>query len=69
MAKQVIPTEMPSESLMTEPKVLGAVIKAKRTVIRVKLSDCATLCGIGLIHFHASKMVTLTARLALCFLS
>jgi len=46
MAKQVIPTKMPSESLITEPKILGAVIKAKRTAIRMKLSDCATLCGI-----------------------
>ena len=48
MAKQVIPTEMPSESLITEPKILGAVIKAKRTAIRMKLSDRATLCGIGI---------------------
>lgn len=48
MAKQVIPTEMPSESLITEPALLGALIKAKRTAIRMKLSDCATLCGIGI---------------------
>lgn len=48
MAKQVIPTEMPNESWITEPAILGAVIKAKRTAIRMKLSDCATLCGIGI---------------------
>ncbi|MFT5675668.1 MAG: transcriptional regulator with XRE-family HTH domain [Paraglaciecola sp.] len=48
MAKQVIPTKMPRESLITEPALLGAVIKAKRTAIRMKLSDCATLCGIGI---------------------
>ncbi len=48
MAKQVIPTEMPSESLITDPVLLGALIKAKRTAIRMKLSDCAALCGIGI---------------------
>lgn len=48
MGKQVIPTEMPSESLITEPAILGAVIKAKRTAIRMKLCDCAALCGIGI---------------------
>lgn len=48
MANKVIPTEMPRESLITDPVLLGALIKAKRTGIRMKLSDCAALCGIGI---------------------
>ena len=48
MAKQVIPTEMPNEAWITEAAILGAVIKAKRTAIRMKLRDCAALCGVGI---------------------
>jgi len=48
MAKQVIPTENPGESLISDSALLGAIIKAKRTEIRMKLSDCAALCGVGI---------------------
>jgi transcriptional regulator with XRE-family HTH domain len=48
MAKQVIPTPMPSSSVITDPQILGKLIKAKRTALKMKLSDCASLCGVGI---------------------
>ena len=48
MANKVTPTEIPRESLITDPVLLGALIKSKRTGIRMKLSDCAAFCGIGI---------------------
>ncbi|WP_395338598.1 helix-turn-helix domain-containing protein [Ningiella sp. W23] len=48
MAKKVIVSDMPSGVDMDSAKVLGQIIKAKRTHLGLKLVDCAALCGIGI---------------------
>lgn len=39
---------MPDVSFVDDPVVLGKIIKAKRTSMKLKLQDCASLCGIGI---------------------
>jgi len=47
MPKRVKATEAPNVSAITNPELLGQLIKAKRTGMRLKLRDCAALCGVG----------------------
>lgn len=48
MAKKVIVSDMPSSSFIESVEELGQLIKAKRTELGLKLTDCAALCGIGI---------------------
>ena len=48
MAKQVMPTATPDSSKINDPQILGQLIKSKRTALKMKLSDCASLCGVGI---------------------
>lgn len=48
MANKVIASKMPASVFISDAEVLGALIKAKRTEIGIKLADCAALCGIGI---------------------
>jgi len=48
MGKKVKPSKMPEAAFIDSALTLGELIKAKRTAIGVKLSDCAALCGIGI---------------------
>jgi transcriptional regulator with XRE-family HTH domain len=48
MAKQVVPTKQPESSLLTDVTTLGVLIRARRTALKMKLEDCAALCGIGI---------------------
>jgi len=48
MPKKVIPTQMPDTSLIDNPIILGKIIKAKRTSTKMKMMDCASLCGVGI---------------------
>ena len=48
MVKQIIPTAMPDVMVIDDPVILGQFIRAKRTAIKLRLEDCAALCGIGI---------------------
>lgn len=48
MGKKVIQSKMPESAFVDNAETLGALIKAKRTAIGMKLTDCAALCGIGI---------------------
>mgnify|MGYP000330181905 CR=1 FL=1 len=48
MAKNVAVAKMPSSDYVKNARVLGKLIKAKRTALGLKLVDCAALCGIGI---------------------
>ena len=48
MGKKVKPSKMPEARFIDNAFTLGELIKAKRTAMGVKLSDCAALCGIGI---------------------
>jgi len=47
MAKQVMQSKFPDLSAIDNTIILGQLIKAKRTQLKMKLVDCAALCGIG----------------------
>ena len=47
MAKQVVQSQLPEFSAIDSAILLGQLIKAKRTELKMKLVDCAALCGIG----------------------
>lgn len=47
MAKQVVQSILPDLSVIDSTILLGQLIKAKRTALKMKLVDCAALCGIG----------------------
>ncbi len=47
MAKQVVQSELPDLSAIDSAISLGQLIRAKRTELKMKLVDCAALCGIG----------------------
>lgn len=46
--KQVVASEPPRDEFISDPKVLGQLIRAKRTSMKMKLADCAALCGVGI---------------------
>ena len=46
MARKVKASEMPSTLFINNPEVLGQLIKARRTGLGIKMTDCATLCGV-----------------------
>lgn len=48
MAKRVTVSDMPSSAFIDNAEILGQLIKAKRTELGIKLTDCAALCGIGI---------------------
>jgi len=48
VGNQVKQSDMPDTSLILEPESLGKLIKAKRTEMKMKLVDCASLCGVGI---------------------
>ncbi|MFT4995452.1 MAG: transcriptional regulator with XRE-family HTH domain [Paraglaciecola sp.] len=48
MAKQVTQTDMPETSSILDSANLGKLIKAKRTAMKMKLTDCASLCDVGI---------------------
>ncbi|MCF2949431.1 helix-turn-helix domain-containing protein [Paraglaciecola aquimarina] len=48
MGKQVTQSTMPETDLILDPVNLGKLIKAKRTAMKMKLADCAALCGVGI---------------------
>jgi len=48
MGKKVVQSKMPESVFVDNAETLGVLIKAKRTAIGMKLTDCATLCGIGI---------------------
>ncbi len=48
MPKKVISTQMPDTSVIDNPIILGQTIKAKRTSTKMKMIDCASLCGVGI---------------------
>lgn len=48
MPKKITPSPIPQESEISNPDILGQLIKAKRTSLGIKLRDCAALCGIGI---------------------
>ena len=48
MAKKVIATKQPESSVLTDATTLGVLIRARRTALKMKLEDCAALCGIGI---------------------
>lgn len=48
MAKQVVPTKQPENAVLTDAATLGVLIRARRTALKMKLEDCAALCGIGI---------------------
>ena len=47
MAKQVVQSKLPDIREINNAILLGQLIKAKRTKLKIKLVDCAALCGIG----------------------
>ena len=47
MAKQVVQSKFPEFSTLDSALLLGKLIKAKRTELKMKLVDCAALCGVG----------------------
>jgi hypothetical protein len=48
MSKQVTKSDMPETNVILDPVNLGKLIKAKRTAIKMKLADCASLCNVGI---------------------
>ncbi len=48
MAKKVVPTQQPENAVLTDAATLGVLIRARRTALKMKLEDCAALCGIGI---------------------
>gem|GEM_PF-377775 len=46
--KQVVASELPNVEFIADAKVLGQLIRAKRTAMKMKLADCAALCGVGI---------------------
>ena len=48
MGKQVVQSNMPDTSLILDSVNLGKLIKAKRTAMKMKLADCASLCDVGI---------------------
>ena len=48
MGKQVIQSDMPETNLILDPATIGKLIKAKRTAMKMKLEDCASLCNVGI---------------------
>ncbi len=48
MPKNIIPTQAPLESTINSAVRLGVLIRAKRTALGMRVSDCAALCGIGI---------------------
>ncbi len=48
MANKIKASKMPTSALIDNADVLRRLIKAKRTEMGIKLSDCAALCGIGI---------------------
>lgn len=48
MAKKVTVSDMPDSVFIDNARILGQLIKAKRTELGIKLADCAALCGIGI---------------------
>jgi transcriptional regulator with XRE-family HTH domain len=39
---------MPESNLLLDSINLGKLIKAKRTAMKMKLADCASLCNVGI---------------------
>lgn len=48
MAKQIVPSLIPDALTIADPVVLGGFIRAKRTALKLRLEDCAALCGVGI---------------------
>lgn len=48
MGKQVVQSAMPDTSQILDPLILGRLIRAKRTAMKMRLTDCAALCGVGI---------------------
>ncbi len=48
MAKKVKASDMPDSPFIHDSAILGQLIKAKRTALRLKMADCAALCGVGI---------------------
>jgi transcriptional regulator with XRE-family HTH domain len=48
MAKKVVPTKHPNSIVLSDAATLGTLIRARRTALKMKLQDCAALCGIGI---------------------
>jgi transcriptional regulator with XRE-family HTH domain len=48
MAKKVVPTKQPEGAVLNDATALGVLIRARRTALKMKLEDCAALCGIGI---------------------
>lgn len=48
MGKHVIQSDMPETSSILDLEDLGKLIKAKRTAMKMKLADCASLCNVGI---------------------
>jgi transcriptional regulator with XRE-family HTH domain len=48
MSKQVTPSGMPETNSILDSVNLGKLIKAKRTAMKMKLADCASLCNVGI---------------------
>ena len=48
MPKNVIPTLAPLEPEIDNAAKLGQLIRAKRTALGIRMSDCASLCGVGI---------------------
>lgn len=48
MAKKVTIVSMPETQFIDDAQVLGKLIKAKRTAMGMKMTDCAALCNVGI---------------------
>lgn len=48
MSKQVTQSDMPETNVILDSVNLGKLIKAKRTAMKMKLADCASLCNVGI---------------------
>jgi transcriptional regulator with XRE-family HTH domain len=48
MGKQVTKSDMPETNVILDSINLGKLIKAKRTAMKMKLADCASLCNVGI---------------------
>jgi transcriptional regulator with XRE-family HTH domain len=48
MGKQATQSAMPDTNLILDPVNLGKLIKAKRTAMKMKLVDCASLCNVAI---------------------
>jgi len=48
MGKQVTQSDMPATNSILDSANLGKLIKAKRTAMKMKLADCASLCNVGI---------------------